>query len=90
MGAAKMSEFLRERKGACSPFNMALGRATKIWDLYDEPGNTWRGRRFRAAMAGGTSGFPSSLFTDGKCSRPILSTRMLLTYVRFSSRLEVS
>ena len=77
MSTAKMSQFLRDPKGAAAPFNMSLGRPTRAWSWFEEPGNTWRGRRFNAAMAGGGARFPSWIFTDGKCTRPILLARYL-------------
>ena len=89
MSAAKMSQFLRDPKGAASPFNMSLGRPTRLWSWFEEPGNTWRGRRFNAAVKGGPGRFPSWIFTDGKYTRPILPVWTLLIYVRFRSRLEV-
>ena len=89
MSAAKMSQFLRKPEGSAAPFNMSLGRPTRLWSWFEEPGNTWRGRRFNAAMAGRGARFPSWIFTDGKCTRQTLSAQALLIYLRFRSRLEV-
>ena len=89
MSTAKMSQFLRDPKGAAAPFNISLGRPTRIWSWFEEPGNTWRGRRFNAVMVAVSARFPSWIFTDSKCTRPILLARALLTYVGVRSQLEV-
>jgi len=60
-----LSSFLHDPKGAAAPFNMHLGRPTRMWEWFEEAGNTWRARRFAATMKGVSEGYPPSIFTDG-------------------------
>ncbi|KAI0267887.1 S-adenosyl-L-methionine-dependent methyltransferase [Gloeopeniophorella convolvens] len=65
-GAAHLTKYVRERpKGTNTPWNLASGKKSSIWQWFKEPDNVWRYHRFTAAMKGGADRFPPSVFTGG-------------------------
>ncbi|KAI0260406.1 S-adenosyl-L-methionine-dependent methyltransferase [Gloeopeniophorella convolvens] len=60
-GAAHLTRYVTEQpKGTNTPWNLAFGKKSSIWQWFEEPDNVWRYHRFTAAMKGGADRFPPS------------------------------